>query len=249
MKKIMNIVMKKGIPKNILSAAILSASVVALGGCFHDDDDDPVAAATATYFVSVTNVTNGQPITPLAVIAHHENYSPWMLGSVATTGLEMLAESGDPSAFIAEANASADVLATASSVNGPFGPGATETVTITAIVVSDMEISVTAMLANTNDAFTSLPKMAVGSMAVGDSSTMLARVYDAGTEAHTETAGTMPGPAAGGEGFNATRDDNGNFISVSAGVVTSDDGLATSALNESHRWLGAAAKVTVTRTK
>ncbi len=246
--------MKTIFRQKYLPIAILAATVTVLGGCFHDDDDDPATEPPATepmatFSVEVINITNAQPITPLAVIAHHENYSPWQLGSVASVGLERLAESGDPSAFIAEADASVDVLATASSINGPFGPGAAETVMITAMQASDLEISVTAMLANTNDAFTSLRKVAVGGMAVGDSTTMLARVYDAGTELNTETAATMPGPAAGGEGFNAIRDDTGDFISVSAGVVTSDDGLANSALGESHRWLGAAAKVTITRTQ
>ncbi len=244
--------MKTILRKKYLFIAILG-SVVIFSGCSDDDDDPaitpPATESMATFSVEVTNITYAQPITPLAVIVHNENYSPWQLGGAATVGLERLAESGDPAAYLTEADASADVLKTAASSNGPFGPGATETVMITAMQASDLEISVAAMLANTNDAFTGLRKVVVGGMAVGDSIIRLARVYDAGTELNTETATTMPGPAAGGEGFNNVRDDTGDFISVSAGVVTNADGLATSALDESHRWLGSAAKVTITRTQ
>ena len=43
-------------------------------------------------------------------------------------------------------------------------------------------------------------------------------VYDAGTEGNNELAGTIPGPADGGEGFNAARDDV-NVVSRHSGVV------------------------------
>jgi hypothetical protein len=104
------------------------------------------------------------------------------------------------------------------------------------------------MLANTNDAFTGIRNWNIGGLAVGDSNSIMARVYDAGTEANSETVDSMPGPAAMGEGFNVVRDDL-DRLTVHSGVVTADDGLLTSALNESHRWLGQAAKVMVTRTQ
>lgn len=249
--------MKTILQKKYLSMLMLGATIVVFSGCSDSDDPDPDPAVTlpitsmATFSVMVTNITNGQPLTPLAVIAHHENYSPWQLGSAATVGLEMLAESGSPVAYLAEADGSDDVLKTASSTNGPFAPGATETVMITVMEASDLEISVAAMLAKTNDAFAGLSKVAVGSMAVGDSTTLLARAYDAGTELNTETAGTIPAPVLDGDppgiGFDMERNDIGNFISVSAGVVTKDDGFTTSDLLEIHRWLGPVAKVTITR--
>lgn len=241
--------MNMHIKTNTIFTLLLGISLAMLGGCFHDDDDPvtPAPAAMVTYSITVTNITNGQPLTPLGVIAHYSNYQPWQAGSAASVGLEMLAESGDPSVFLSEAQTSADVLGSVASANGPFGPGAFETVMLTTLAASDLEITVAAMLANTNDAFAGAKNVLVGDLAVGQSRTLLAHVYDAGTELNTETAGTMPGPAAGGEGFNALRDDTGNFISVHAGVLTSDDGLISSALNESHRWQGPAAKVVITR--
>lgn len=88
----------------------------------------------------------------------------------------------------------------------------------------------------------------IGDLAVGESKTIYAHPYDAGTEENTETASTIPGPAGGGEGFNAQRLDR-DFVSAHSGVVTSDDGLATSALDESHRFLAPVAKIVVTRTQ
>lgn len=219
-----------------------------LAACFHDDDDDDMMGTTATFEISVTNATNGQPLTPVAVVVHSAAYHPWELGSAASTGLEMLAEGGDVTQFIADADADVNVAATASSTNGPFGPGAMESVMIDVEHNSNLQISLATMLANTNDAYTGLANVSIGDLMVGDSLTMMSHVYDAGTEGNTESAATMPGPAAGGEGFNAARDDT-DFVSIHAGVVTADDGLATSALDESHRWLGSAAKITITRTQ
>ena len=228
---------------NILLAVML---VTMLAACNHDDDDDDDMQSMTSYEITVVNASNGQPLTPVAVVAHTSGYQAFMLGSSASVGLEMLAEGGDVSQFITDADADANVVTTASSVNGPFGPGATEMVTVDVTPNSNLQISVVAMLANTNDAFTGLANVSVGNLMMGESISKMAHVFDAGTEGNSETAATMPGPAAGGEGFNAMRDDT-DFVSIHAGVVTSDDGLTTSALNESHRWLGAAAKITITR--
>jgi len=228
--------------KHMLAIALLTF----LSACNHDDDD--VMDSMTTFEIKVVNASNGQPLTPVAVVAHTSGYQPWVLGSSASTGLEMLAEGGDVTQFIADADADANVKATVSSTNGPFGPGATETVTIQVKSDSNLQISVATMLANTNDAFTGLANISVGDLMMGDSMSMMAHVYDAGTESNSETAATMPGPAAGGEGFNAARDDT-DFVSIHAGVVSADDGLVTSALNESHRWLGSAAKIIITRTQ
>ncbi|WP_455208100.1 spondin domain-containing protein [Kaarinaea lacus] len=228
-----------------INLPIVVVLLLFLTACSHDDDKD-MMQSMAIYEIAVTNVTNGQPLTPIAVVAHTAGYQPWVLGNAASTGLEMLAEGGDVTQFIADADADASVVATVSSTNGPFGPGATESVMVDLMPSSSLQISVAAMLANTNDAFTGLANVAVGDLAMGHSMSMMAHVYDAGTEGNSETVATMPGPAAGGEGFNAVRDDT-DFISIHAGVVTADDGLATSALNEDHRWLGPAAKITITR--
>jgi len=236
------------IPKNIMLSVAISLSL-GLSACGNDDDPMSITKPVdATYRVTVTNLTNGQPLTPLAVVIHESGYDSWKLGAPASPGLEVLAESGNPADFLAESMANNKVIDSAASNNGPFGPGAQESVNMTVTYSAGMQLSIAAMLANTNDAFTGVKNWTIGGLAVGESATILAMVYDAGTEKNTETSATMPGPAAGGEGFNSTRDDIIDVITIHSGVVSTDDGLTGSALNESHRWQNKAAKIVVQRT-
>jgi hypothetical protein len=71
--------------------------------------------------------------------------------------------------------------------------------------------------------------------------------WDAGTEANSEASGTIPGPADGGEGYNATRDDLVNFVAIHRGVISADDGLNSSILDESHRFDNPVARVMIER--
>jgi len=239
-----------------LAVTVISAGLLTLSACGdsnndnnNDDGNNGGSTVDATYDVTVYNLTSGQPLTPLGVVVHEPAYMPWELGETVGAGLEMLAEEGDASDFLNEANADAAVVTSVSSGNMAFGPGSSKTVTVTVDHSTSLQLTVASMLANTNDAFTGVRNWNIGELAVGDSASTMTRVYDAGTEANTETAASMPGPAADGEGFNVARDDLLDRLTVHGGVVTADDGLTTSALNESHRWLGQAAKVVVTRTQ
>ena len=102
------------------------------------------------------------------------------------------------------------------------------------------------MLVNTNDAFAGKGGIDLNALALGEQVTMNLPVYDAGTEGNNELAGTIPGPADGGEGFNAARDDV-NVVSRHSGVVTNIDGYADSVLDESHRFDTPVARLTVRR--
>ena len=62
-----------------------------------------------------------------------------------------------------------------------------------------------------------------------------------------EAPGTIPGPADGGEGFNAARDDDADRVSMHGGVVSAMDGLITSVLTEQHRFDNPVVGVSVTR--
>jgi hypothetical protein len=191
----------------------------------------------ASFDVTVTNLTNAQPLSPVAVIAHQDGYAFFSIGSPATDGLEIMAEGGDNSALLAEADADATVIGTGSGA-APIGPAASETVTIELLDRErpGLHFSVATMLVNTNDAFTGLNAMPVETMAVGDVLTIHGIAYDAGTEADSELATDIPGPAGGGEGYNAARDDQADQVAMHAGVISGDDGFATSDLTEQHRF-------------
>lgn len=228
-----------------IGAALFLSVFVALAGC--DNDAAAPPAREGTYRVIVTNLTGNQPLSPLGAVIHLAGYTGWEIGSAASSGLERLAEGGDPADFLAEALGNADVLSTGSG-SGIIGPGASDNVSLTTTQSPNLLLTFATMLVNTNDAFTGMAGLSIGDLAVGESKTIYANPYDAGTEENTETASTIPGPAGGGEGFNAQRLDR-DFVSAHSGVVTSDDGLATSALDESHRFLAPVAKIVVTRTQ
>jgi hypothetical protein len=82
---------------------------------------------------------------------------------------------------------------------------------------------------------------------VGDSVTLRTIAYDAGTEANTEAAVHIPGPAGGGEGFNGARDDVADRVAMHSGVVTQDDGKPTSDLNGQHRFDNPVAAIRIER--
>ena len=70
-----------------------------------------------------------------------------------------------------------------------------------------MLLSAVTMLENTNDAFSGINAMNIMNLSVGESISMHLGSYDAGTEKNSEQKSTIPGPAAGGEGYNSNRDD------------------------------------------
>lgn len=235
---------------------LVGVSAFALAACSSSNNNSqtpppppPPPPAMASFDVTVTNLTNGQPVSPVAVIAHQAGYSVFTIGSPATVGLETLAEGGDNSMLIAEADADANVLSSGSGA-APIGPAGSETVTID-VLESDLAglmVSVSTMLVNTNDAISGLNGVDVSGLAEGDAWTGRAIVYDAGTELNTELGAEIPGPAGGGEGFNAARSDRDDRVAMHSGVISQDDGFATSALTGQHRFDNPALMVRIERT-
>lgn len=123
----------------MLELTLLLAVSQFLAACDNDDavipalPPPPPPPAMASFDVTVTNLTNAQPLSPIAVIAHQSGYSLFSVGSPATTGLEEMAEGGDNSTLLAEADADAMVTATGSGA-APVGPAGSETVTIDLLV-------------------------------------------------------------------------------------------------------------------
>lgn len=239
------------------SVRLLAIGCVAItaAACSSDNDGNgggnvitPPPVVMSTFEVTVTNLTNGQPLSPIAVIAHQNTFPVFAIGSPASAGLETLAEGGDNSALLAEAMAVTGIGDTASGA-APIGPAGSETVSLTmnANTLGLMTISVSTMLVNTNDAITGVNAVPLVGMQVGDSVTMRSIAYDAGTEANTEAAAHIPGPAGGGEGFNAARDDIADRVAMHSGVVGQDDGFATSDLTGQHRFDNPVAQVRIER--
>lgn len=86
-----------------------------------------------------------------------------------------------------------------------------------------------------------------GAACSSDDMTWRTIAYDAGTEANTEAAAHIPGPAGGGEGFNVARDDIADRVAIHSGVVSQDDGFAASDLTGQHRFDNPVAQVRIER--
>ncbi|MCP4410954.1 MAG: hypothetical protein GY808_00020, partial [Gammaproteobacteria bacterium] len=179
----------------------------------------------------------------IAVVSHGD-ISLWQIGSSASVAIETMSESGDNSQILADTD-----IISGSSGAGIILPGMSETLVFNTSSESVPFLSVATMLVNTNDAFTGKTSIDVSNLAIGDNVTMKAVAYDAGTEANSEVAGTVPGPADGGEGFNATRDDVDyvDYVAQHPGIVGIDDGLSTSVLTTEHKFDNPVIQLSITR--
>jgi len=213
---------------NIL-AALLLGTVSIFSGC-GSDDTTATAPDTFTYSVSVTNLTAGQPMSPVLL----SSSSIYHVGENASAGLEKLAEGGDNSELLSTDSVSGSGLLT---------PSSSETLTID---TQKQTLSMATMLVKTNDGFAGLESSDVSSLAVGQSTTLFLNVYDAGTENNDETSATVPG--LGGEGYNAERE-SANIVTLHSGIISKDDGLVTSNLSSLEKFNNPALKVVITRTK
>ncbi|MGK0442632.1 MAG: hypothetical protein ACJA0N_002447 [Pseudohongiellaceae bacterium] len=226
---------------------ILVSAMLALTACGSSNNNrvTPTPVLDAQYEVNAVNLTLGQPLSPLAVFIRDSSEKVFSVGSPASVELERLAESGDNSTLLTAIESVAEISGAA-----PLGPGASETLTLAfAGSTAGMHLSIVSMLVNTNDAITAVNAVDISGLAVGESATYSTVSYDAGTEANTETAATIPGPAGGGEGFNAIRDDIRDQVMMHSGVVTAADGLSSSDLNQQHRWDNPVARFRITRTQ
>ena len=208
------------------------------------------AMVTMKYSVTITNLTAGQPLSPVGYILHKPSYSAFSLGMSASPGLEKLAEGGDASDLLTEAAATGNTYMSAKG-SSAIMPGTYQTLTISQELMAsysdNLHLTLLTMPVNTNDGFTGLNGVNIGRIGIGESMTYNTTVYDAGTEMNSETITSVPGPAAGGEGFNSLRDDIADQVTMHPGVVTMDDGKVDSALTQLHRWDNPVTRITITR--
>ena len=204
--------MKRKLAVSLMAVAALAALTwgMVIAGSSTDS-----AESTATYEVSITNLTPGQPLSPIFMATHLKGAGPlYTLGQPASADLAALAEDADAAGLMGawnpETNASVSEVQFAKSDIGPILPGKTVTATFT-VSGQARYLSLASMLVNTNDAF-------IGANGVELYNRRLTLVgYDAGSEANTEDCAYVPGPPCGGHVHDDTNEAEG-FVHVHAGI-------------------------------
>ena len=220
----------------LIKGSVLSVGLVMmLAGC---GDDNNEVQLPVEYEVEISNLTNFQPLSPVGLIFDDEDF--FEIGSPASLALEQLAEGGDNSALL-------DMGSATASSSDVILPGGTAVLTIRQ-GSPELKFSAFSMLVNTNDAFTGVSSYSLEDLNVGESVVINTNAYDAGTEANSESAGTIPGPADSGEGFNALRDDS-DSVRMHMGVVSKDDGLTTSVLSAEAKFDNPVMRLRIRRIK
>ena len=206
----------------LVVALFVSASAVYAAG-------PPVA----TYTVTITNLTTGQPFTPPVLATHRQSTNVFEVGDLASNGVQQVAENGAVPVLVDELNGNQHVydvqvgampLVPAGVPGSGMGP-VSDTYTITSANGAKY-LSIVSMLICTNDGFAGLDSLRLPKN-VGDSTTVLLNAYDAGTEINTEDFADIVPPCQGLIGV--TSDDSGAGMSNPAlaegGVIHSHVGI------------------------
>ena len=217
----------------------------------------PADPPVATYEVTITNLTPGQPLTPPLLAVHRPAADVFEVGRTASAGVVAIAENGDVgplSSALAGNRHVADVV-TGSAPLVPAGtPGGEmfdDEVTLTVTGERGAtRLSWVSMLVCTNDGFTGLDSIRLPQQ-VGDSVTMTSVGYDAGSEINTEDFADIVPPCQGLIGVSS--DDPGTGTSdptlAEGGVIHVHPGIAggVDLVPAVHGWTDPVAEVEIVR--
>lgn len=198
----------------------------------------------ATYDVTITNLTSGQPITPAVFAAHQGRHDLFERGTEASNGLQQLAENGGVGVLASEVAANPSIAASAVVGGAPLAPGTSATMSLM-VTGRVNRFSLASMLVCTNDGFGGIDGRRLPT-SIGDERTYSARAFDAGTEMNTELFGDLVPPCDGdpttGTGTSNPALSEGGTVQRHGGVEGIGD------LTDAHAWSGAVVQVTIERT-
>jgi hypothetical protein len=210
------------------------------------------AGDTATYEITITNLTESQWFTPPAAATHRPSFDAFSVGRRASEGVKEIAENGNLAPFTALLDAHGGVqdwtVAVADPNMPPLGPGQSVTFTLEADR-GTRRLSYVAMLICTNDGFTGADGLRLPRN-VGQSTTTYGVAYDAGTEVNTEAWEDLVPPCAqltgfgdqGGTGVSNPALAEGGVVSMHAGILGVAD-LVT----DVHGWSNPVSMIEVIR--
>lgn len=190
--------------------------------------------------IEIQNLTANQPMTPPVISTGITKL--FQVGTQSSEALRLLAEDGDASGF---ENMRPSVKVTKNLIM----PGEKAVFTLNkGSNYTENFISIVSMLARTNDAFVGVSGERIYSplnnkpvfIQAGQTKTLFARVYDAGTEANTESCDHIPAPPCNSPKVRV--------VEGAEGLVLPHTGLnLTGDLSVKDKFAPIAAKITITR--
>ena len=215
------------------------------------------ASHVRTFKVTISNLTDGQPLTPPLLATHSLNIEMFNVGSAASYELQQIAENGNGGPMIAALSGSSDVhqyvagdapLVPASNPGGtPFSDSATFYIDA---APGQNGLSWASMLICTNDGFTGIDTVRLPKR-LGAPATYYTQAYDAGTEVNTEDFADMVPPCQGLIGVGSGEDGTGatNPALAEGANIHHHAGIAGIAdlIPEVHDWDNPVAMITIER--
>ncbi len=211
----------------------------------------------ATYEVTITDLTGGQPLTPPVIATHNGGIHIFQVGRPASFEVKEIAENGNLAPLASALGADGrvfDVEAGGFPLVPPGLPGSgslPDSVTLTIAGTSSAKyISLESMLICTNDGFTGLDRVRLPN-GVGDSVTLLTNAYDAGTEVNTEEFADIVPPCQALVGVSSGEAGTGvsNPALAEGGVIHHHEGILGIAdlVPAIHGWTDPVAEVVIER--
>ena len=220
-------------------------------------------APVATYEVTITNLTGGQPFSPPVVVTHRQSTEIFQVGEAASLAIQEVAENGNSGPLLAALATDKHVFDVTQVANGNDGPapiipaanpgGAPFNSSETYVITSGQGakyLSLAMMLICTNDGFSGLDSLRLPKK-VGDSVIVQTAGYDAGTEINTEDFANIVPPCQGLIGISS--EDGGTGMSDPAlaegGVISHHPNIVggNDLVPGVHGWTDPVAEVVVTR--
>ena len=190
-----------------------------------------------TYEITITNLTKRQVIPPPVLATHQSEFSLFEVTGMPSPGLVALAEDAVTDDLVAELED--DPMVGDVVVAGPIPPGTSVTVEISQHGKARY-LTVVGMLATTNDGFFASQGIRLPSSKM---ESVDALVYDAGSEANSESCDHIPGPPCGNPGEAPVEEGEG-FIHLHNGIHGIGD-----LPPERMDWRGPAARIVIQRTR
>ncbi len=210
------------------------------------------AQNTATYRVTITNRTSGQPLTPPVIAIHGQPINLFQVGQPASFEVKEIAENGNLGPLVGALGNAKHVFDFAVAVAGdppPLLPGQSVTVELDSAQGANY-LSFVSMLICTNDGFTGVDSTRLPQH-VGDEVTLLTNGYDAGTEINTEDFADLVPPCPVLTGVPSS--DPGTGVSNPAlaenGVIRHHPGITGIADLQTavHGWIDPVTQVVIER--